>query len=78
MSDQLAETANLGRIICPTCEPEADEMREILIIHYCQFHAPSESGTADDALRELGSLSGATESEGATNKAWGDWLRSRR
>lgn len=69
------ETPKLGKSWCPTCQPERDPSREILLVQYCAIHEPSREGDADDSLGDFGTHLGEKASEGTTNKLFSDTLK---
>jgi len=46
-NNYVAETPNLAKEWCPSCEPERDPSREILQVHHCYMHDPGLLGSAD-------------------------------
>lgn len=71
MSDHLADTPNLGRPWCPACEPEADQVLEILDTRWCSAHSGIPRGLEDGAVAGDSYLSGSTEA-GADGAAWAE------
>lgn len=63
------ETPFVGRHFCPGCEPEADQVAEILTVSWCKPHAPSTEGTADAGMPEWRFLSGTAEAEASDCRA---------
>jgi hypothetical protein len=78
VSGHLADTARVGRDWCPGCEPDADLFAEILQERRCERHMPAVDGSEDGAVTERHHFSGTAEADGATCRAWGDWLAGRR
>lgn len=72
LNDWVPDTPYQARSYCPLCEPEADPIKEILEVRWCELHTPSRSGSADDYIRSNAYLSGSAEAEGADNKRWCD------
>ena len=70
MSDDLTDTPRLGRRCCPTCEPGADPMREILDIVYCDDHQPDRHGL-DDPEAPYGY---SVQDGGVNGRVWCDLL----
>lgn len=70
MSDFLNDTPMVGRVVCPTCEPEADPLTEVLDTRYCHRHEPARHGDADAEVTQ-GWISGTAES-GEDNAKWCD------
>lgn len=58
----MAETENVARRWCPSCEPERDPTREILQVLWCPTHYPRTSGSEDAKVRFGPGLS-STDSE---------------
>lgn len=78
MSDSDHDTVSLGKKWCPTCEPERDPSREILLVQYCTIHEPSREGDADakiDTSSGFGTHLGTTESDGETNRFFSNALK---
>src|ERR1043166_2856596 len=50
MSDHLADTPNLAKPWCPTCQPDRDQMAEILEVSYCGIHQINFTAGSADAL----------------------------
>ena len=71
------ETGNLARWYCPTCEPQADPVAEVLQVQYCGDHQPDRVGV-DDALSHGESmLSGSAEAGGEENRQFCDLVHQR-
>jgi hypothetical protein len=68
----LPDSEYLGKIWCPGCEPERDEILEILEIRWCETHYPNRTGTADEAVNTSAYLSGSAEAGGPDNALWCD------
>jgi hypothetical protein len=78
MADYIPDTPAIGRIYCPGCEPDADPIREILDVRWCQNHAP-QGGGVDDAMAGVAiSVSGTMEAGGEGNRRWCDALHRHR
>lgn len=45
--DTLSDTPAIARPFCPSCEPEADELCQVLVVRWCSDHEPSREGLAD-------------------------------
>ena len=70
------ETPFVGRTFCPTCEPEADEIGETLIVRWCADHIPVLAGVADAAVPDARPfLSGSGEADGHDCRAMARLLR---
>jgi len=63
----IEETPNVTRAYCPACEPEADPIKELLEVTYCnlQGHRPAFNGDADTPVEWIGS---AGEAGGEPNR----------
>lgn len=70
VTEYIAETSYVARRYCPGCEPDADPIREILDVRWCDGHAPDRGGLDDPAVRTDAILSGSAEAEGADNRQW--------
>lgn len=70
MTGYIPATPVLGRAWCPTCEPLADPMVEILDTRYCDQHPPDRGGADDVSVGFDGALSGAAEAGGEANRIW--------
>ena len=73
MTDFLADTPFVGRHWCPSCEPDADPIRETLETRYCSTHEQRTGGTDDGAVA-FTFLGGNTEAGGEGNRLLCDWL----
>lgn len=67
------ETPIVTRAYCPVCEPEADPLKELLEVSYCnlQGHRPTFTGDADMIVAPI---SGTGEAGGESNRALCDAL----
>ena len=75
----LPDTPNLTEPFCPGCSPERDQVRELLIVRWCDTHEPSRSGADDDrATTSSALLNTAGEAEGADCKLYADLIHRRR
>ena len=43
----MMESGFVGRYFCPECEPQADQIPEILTVDYCGHHRPPTAGVED-------------------------------
>lgn len=75
MMSEAVDTEYCGRTYCPGCEPEADEIEEILTVRWCDPHEPQRAGADDDRVIAGSFLSGTADAEGPTCKAFADLLR---
>ena len=73
---ELAETPNLGRPWCPSCEPDADQVLEILDTRWCSAHSETPRGLEDGAVAGERYLSGSSEA-GADGAAWAELFHRR-
>lgn len=74
MTDFIAERARLARAYCPGCEPDADPLRDILDVRWCELHTPPRGGTADGSVTSDAFMSGSAEAGGETNRRWCELL----
>lgn len=70
MTDFVTETPVVARSYCPGCEPDADPVREILDVRWCDGHAPARDGPDDAAVSSDAYLSGSAEAGGEVNRRW--------
>jgi hypothetical protein len=68
MSDYLPDSPYLAERYCPGCEPDRDEMKEILEVRWCEAHSPNREGKADEAVGPVGFMNGSDESGGDSNR----------
>lgn len=83
LSDIPAETPRIARAYCPTCEPDADALLEILEVQWCNVHTPMREGVDDARVLSDAMLTGSAEAGGDENRRWcdvihGDHNRRRR
>ena len=62
------ETGNLARWYCPTCEPQADPVAEVLQVQWCDTHRPVTVGVDDPLVETHSYLSGSAEAGGEENR----------
>ena len=74
MTDIVPETAVISRLYCPGCEVDADPMKEILDVLWCDTHRPDSSGAVDHVVTPSGYISGSGEAGGNDNKAYCDFF----
>lgn len=74
MTDYLTETPVVARAYCPGCEPDADPVREILDVRWCDAHAPTREGLDDGVVTSEAYLSGSAEAGGEVNRRWCELL----
>lgn len=72
--DWLPDSPVVARPYCPICEPEADQMAEMLETRYCESHCPSRGGESDGEVNAQSYMSGSAEAGGADNKAYCDFF----
>jgi hypothetical protein len=65
----VTEDISVARLYCPGCEV-ADPLTEILDVHWCDAHRPSDRGVEDDGVFLLMPLSGSAEAGGEENRRW--------
>lgn len=70
MSDFLSDTPIIPRAYCPTCEPDADPVAQVLDMRYCHLHDPRREGDMDRTVDQSQYLSGGSEAGGAENAAF--------
>lgn len=63
-------TPSMARNYCPGCEPDADPLKEVLDVRWCETHAPARDGTDDASVRSNSYLSGSSEAGGDANRSW--------
>jgi hypothetical protein len=68
--DYLTDSPVVARSYCPGCEPDADPVREILDVRWCDGHAPARDGSDDVAVASDIYLSGSAEAGGDVNRRW--------
>jgi hypothetical protein len=66
------------RRYCPGCQPQADPVRELLVLRWCEAHAPTLDGPDDTAVRSTGEPGGRDEAAGCDNRRWCDLFHERR
>lgn len=74
MSDGLADTPVVARLYCPMCEPDRDNLAEVLDIMWCTEHQPSRDGALDRVVTPSQYISGSGEAGGEDNRRFCDWL----
>jgi hypothetical protein len=72
LSDIPAETPRIARAYCPTCEPDADALLEILEVQWCNVHVPLREGADDARVLSDAMLTGSAEAGGDENRRWCD------
>ena len=70
MTDLPSEMPPAARGYCPGCEPDADPIREVLDVRWCESHAPAREGIDDAAVHADSYLSGSGEAGGDGNRRW--------
>jgi hypothetical protein len=78
MSDHLADTPNLAKPWCPTCQPDRDQMAEILEVSYCGIHQINFTAGSADALvppPKNYSWNYAGDVDPETQRAWAEFIR---
>src|SRR5262249_20517848 len=76
VTDYFSERPSLSRPYCPGCEPDADVLREILEVSWCEAHQPLRSGI-DDALAAVHVTGfGSAEAGGEDNRRWCEMLHA--
>jgi hypothetical protein len=77
VTDFLPEKPSVARPYCPGCEPNADVLREILDVRWCQTHAPGRDGFDDYLLTEQSTAYGGVEAGGEDNRRWCEVIHRR-
>jgi hypothetical protein len=72
--DGLVESRRVTRPYCPTCEPAADPIRELLDVRWCEAHLPARDGLDDQQAQFETSGLANTEATGEDNRRWCDLL----
>lgn len=58
------------RFYCPTCEPAADPLAEVLDVRWCPAHTPVTRGADDAAIADDEPGPSASEAGGEDNRRW--------
>lgn len=74
MTDWTQDTPIISRLYCPGCEPEADPIKDILDIFWCETHMPSREGALDRVVTPAGYISGSGECGGDDNRKVCDFI----
>lgn len=77
MTDFLPEKPSVARPYCPGCEPNADVLREILDVRWCETHVPARDGFDDCLLTEQSTAYGGVEAGGEDNRRWCEAIHRR-
>lgn len=72
--DYLPDSPIVTRSYCPTCEPEADPIAEILEVRYCDPHGPVRDGALDNVVTSQSYMSGSGEGGGEDNRRYCDFF----
>jgi hypothetical protein len=72
MTEYPADSPVIARPYCPGCEPDADPMREVLDVRWCDEHVPDRDGSDDARIAAGAFLSGTAEAGGEVNRRWCD------
>jgi hypothetical protein len=64
------ESPCIARFYCPTCEPEADPILEILDLRWCGLHTPVAGGPDDVVVLTETYPAGSGEAGGEDNRRW--------
>lgn len=71
MTDPTHDTPKVARSYCPGCEPNADPLKKILEVQWCEIHIPPRGGLDDITVTASGSFNTASaEAGGENNRAW--------
>jgi hypothetical protein len=70
VTEYLADSPVVSRPYCPGCEPDADPMRELLDVRWCDEHVPVRAGSDDERVDSEAFLSGTAEAGGEMNRRW--------
>jgi len=77
VTDFPVEKPPVARAYCPTCEPDADPMQEILDVHWCDAHSPCRAGVDDILATARGTAYGSAEAGGDDNRRWCELIHGR-
>jgi hypothetical protein len=77
MTDVRSDAPPVARPYCPGCEPDADPIRDLLDVRWCDAHVPARDGPDDAAVATDRYLSGSDEAGGAANRRWCELLHRR-
>jgi hypothetical protein len=66
------------RPYCPGCHPKADPLRELLVLRWCEAHAPTLNGLDDTAVGSTGESAGRDEAAEGDNRRWCELLHGGR
>ena len=69
------ETAMVGRYWCSGCEPDADQIAELLVPRPCLTHDIVPKGADDDAMNPIVGLGINTEADGDACRTFAAWQR---
>jgi hypothetical protein len=58
------------RLYCPGCRPSADPIREVLVLRWCEAHAPTLDGPDDTAVTSTLAPVWSDEVAGWDNRRW--------
>jgi hypothetical protein len=78
MSDYIPHTPAMARFYCPSCEPEADPIGEILDVRWCESHSPLREGLDDALVGAEACVAGGSEAGGEDNRRWCEIFHRRR
>lgn len=73
----MDETPNVARCYCPECEPNADPLKEILDVMWCEAHRPGTRGSEDVFVVSDTYVSGTGEC-GEDNQKWNDLIHRKK
>ena len=65
------------RPYCPACQPHADPIRELLVLRWCEAHAPTLNGPDDTAVGSTGEPDGRDEMAECDNRRWCELFHGR-
>ena len=65
------------RPYCPGCRPNADPIRELLVLRWCAAHAPTLNGPADTAVVPNQTPVWSDEVAGSDNRRWCELFHGR-
>jgi hypothetical protein len=65
------------RPYCPACQPHADPIRELLVLRWCEAHAPTLNGPDDTAVGSTGEPDGRDEVAECDNRRWCELFHGR-
>ena len=65
------------RPYCPGCQPDADPIREFLVLRWCEAHAPTLNGPDDSAVGSTRESDGRDQGVESDNRRWCELFHAR-